>query len=302
MVLLFRTKPSLGSPVRLQARSRRLTVALGFVRFWRTCGALAAFAATFYLHKSQRSNAPLRQLSRRSRGQMHAYTEQAELTIIFVYGIISCELLRLRVEILMSADKQNKIYIVLSNNHTSVGRIVCLRQKLQFGRKDIGARYSHASLSLDATLQNMLSFARKRIHNPFVAGLVQESITSGLFALKPTQSRIAVICLDVSSEQYDKLAARMNEYWNKRSEYKYNTHVLIRILLHGRDKKRYEDKKSFFCSQWVEDILRECGIDIFADEELYTVSPADFYHKLSDYIIYEGLTKEYSGDARTENT
>ena len=202
----------------------------------------------------------------------------------------------------MKENTTKKIYIVLSNNHTSVGRIVCLRQKLQFGMKDIGARYSHASLSLDATLQNMLSFARKRIHNPFVAGLVQESITSGLFALKPAQSRIAVICLDVSSEQYNKLAVRMSEYWNKRSDYKYNTHVLIRILLHGRDKKRYENKKSFFCSQWVEDILRECGIDIFADEELYTVSPADFYHKLSDYIVYEGLTKEYSGDARTENT
>lgn len=202
----------------------------------------------------------------------------------------------------MSANNQNKIYIVLSNNNTAVGRIVCLRQKLQFGRKDRGARYSHASLSLDAKLQNMLSFARKKIHNPFVAGLVQESIKSGLFALRPKQSRIAVICLDVLNEQYNKLEAQMNEYWSKRSEYKYNTRVLIRILLHGRDKERYEDKKAFFCSQWVEDILRKCGIDIFADEELYTVSPADFYHKLSDHIVYEGLTKEYSGDARTQNT
>ena len=34
----------------------------GFLRSWRTCGAHAVFAPTFYLHKSQRSNAPLRLL------------------------------------------------------------------------------------------------------------------------------------------------------------------------------------------------------------------------------------------------
>ena len=183
-----------------------------------------------------------------------------------------------------------------------VGRIVCLRQKLQFGWGDSGAKYSHASLALDEKLHDMLSFARKKVNNPFVAGLVKENITSGLFALKPKQSRITVICLTVSGEKYSKLKTRMNEYWSKKDEYKYNTRVLIRILLRGRDKKRSENEKEFFCSQWVEDILRECGIDIFADEELYTISPADFYHKLSDRVIYEGLTKEYSSHAWTENT
>ena len=198
-------------------------------------------------------------------------------------------------------NNKEEIYIVLSNNHTVVGRIVCLRQKLQFGWNDRGAKYSHASLTLDGKLHDMLSFARKKVSNPFVAGLVKENITSGLFALKPKQSRITVICLTVSREKYSKLKARMNEYWSKKDEYKYNTRVLIRILLRGRDKRRSENKKEFFCSQWVEYILRECGIDIFADEELYTVSPADFYHKLSDQIIYEGVTKEYSSHARSEN-
>ena len=194
-----------------------------------------------------------------------------------------------------------KIYIVLSNNHTAVGKLICMRQKLQFGWSDRGAKYSHASLSLNRNLHDMLSFARKKVNNPFVAGLVKENITSGLFALKTKQSIIAVICLAVPNKKYDKLVARMNEYWSKKGEYKYNTRALIRILLRGRDKERFESKKAFFCSQWVEGILHECGIDIFANEELYTISPADLYHKLADYIIYEGLTKEYSGYARAEN-
>ena len=199
----------------------------------------------------------------------------------------------------MNVDKQRKIYIVLSHNYTFFGNIVCLRQLLHFGFNDTGSKYSHVSLSLDSELHRMLSFARKKIHNPLIAGLVMEDISSGVFSLKPEKNYIAVICLKVTEDQYNKLFLRMKEYWNKKDNYKYDIVSLFRILFHGRDNRRCENKNAFCCSIWVEDILRECGIDLF--KNLYTVTPVDFYHKLQPYIIYEGLTKEYSNHARAGN-
>lgn len=196
----------------------------------------------------------------------------------------------------------HKIYIVLSHNHTFFGNLVCFKEKLNFGRDDLGAKYSHASLSLDKDLHHMLSFARKKVHNPFIAGLVMEDISSGVFALKPNRNYMAVICLDVSEQSYNKLSLRMNEYWNRKDYYKYDAHTLFRGIFRGRDRKQNDNKNAFCCSIWVENILRECDIDIFKDETLYLISPADLYHKLKDFIIYEGLTKEYLRNARTKNT
>ena len=191
------------------------------------------------------------------------------------------------------------IYIVLSNNYTLVGRIVCLREKLHFGRHDAGTAYSHASLSLDSGLHNMLSFARKTIHNPFNAGLVEEDISAGMFTLKPEKSHIAVIKLPVTEQRHNDIEKLMSHYWNNREIYKYNSKGLIRILLHGRDTSDMSSKNAFFCSEWVDYLLKRCGIDLFRDENLYTVSPSDFYNKLKNNIIYEGLTKEYSSNAGT---
>ena len=147
----------------------------------------------------------------------------------------------------------------------------------------------------------MLSFARKTIHNPFNAGLVKEDISAGMFALKPEKSRIAVIKLSVTEKQYTVIEKLMSHFWNNRDTYKYNSKGLIRILLHGRDRSDMSSKNSFFCSEWVDYLLKQCGIDLFKDENLYTVSPSDFYNKLKEDIIYEGLTKEYSRNAGTEN-
>ena len=54
-VLLCRPKPSLGSPVRLQARSRRLTVALGFGRGGAPAVRLRRSRRLFLFHKNRSS-------------------------------------------------------------------------------------------------------------------------------------------------------------------------------------------------------------------------------------------------------
>lgn len=195
----------------------------------------------------------------------------------------------------------NKIYIVLSNNYTLIGRIICVRQKLHFGFHNPATRYSHVSLSTDKELHNMLSFARKKMRNPFIAGLVKEDISTELFALKPNTNRITVMCIEVSEKQYNNIVSTMNNYWKRREEYKYNATGLIRIVFRGRMKKPDKRSNYFYCSQWVNKILKDCGIDIFRDKKYYTITPSDFYIALKQNIIYEGLTKGYI-NARTNDT
>lgn len=221
------------------------------------------------------------------------------------YNVVICFLEVVKVRInsdKVSEIEKYKIYIVLSNNHTVVGNIVSIREKIQFGLHDRGAVYSHASISLDRELHNMMSFARKKIKNPFVAGLIKEDISSGLFISKPQKNKIAVICINVSEEIFNSIQNQMNRYWERRDEYKYDINALIRVLLRGREKTKYKNENRFFCSQWVNALLKECGLNLFKNNRYYTISPSDFYHELKDKIIYEGLTKEYFNYAGSGNT
>lgn len=114
------------------------------------------------------------------------------------------------------------IYIVLSYNDTFVGKMIEKRAMLKFWNRYAGDRYTHASLSLDASLSGMMSFARKKVHNPLIAGMIKEDIRSGVFARSGTKSGMAVIKLDVSEKQYKQMSELMDEFWERRDELKYD--------------------------------------------------------------------------------
>ena len=183
-----------------------------------------------------------------------------------------------------------KIEIVASYTDTIPGKIIKLRAGMKFWNRYEGDQYSHISLSRDRKLDNMMSFARKEIRNPFNSGLVKENIRSGMFALKPDVSRIAVMELSISENQYNKLSSLMDQYWEKREQYDFNYAGLISMLIYG---KGVQIPNSFFCSQWVARILTESGINIFDGKDVKDIRPFDFYGLLQDQIIYEGLAKDY---------
>lgn len=188
-------------------------------------------------------------------------------------------------------DKQ--IYIVASYNHTFIGSVIRGRAKLKFWNRYQGDCYSHISLSLDSSLENMMSFARKKLRNPFVSGLIRENIRSGIFALKPLHNRIAVMRIGISNSQYDELKKVMDGYWKRRKKLKYNFPGLASMLLFGRG---IAVKDAYFCSQWVDEVLKRCGIDLFEGKPSCYIRPFDFYCRLEEFIVYEGLTAEYGGD------
>ncbi len=61
-------------------------------------------------------------------------------------------------------DKQRKIYIVLTQTKTYPARAI---------RLYTNEPYAHASIALDENLDEMYSFARKGLYNPFNAGFIR---------------------------------------------------------------------------------------------------------------------------------
>lgn len=86
--------------------------------------------------------------------------------------------------------KLKNIYIVTSFTNTFPGKIIVGRARMKFWNRYEGDCYSHVSISMDCHLNNMLSFARKKLNNPFKAGLVKEDIRKGMFTLNPSLSRM----------------------------------------------------------------------------------------------------------------
>lgn len=180
------------------------------------------------------------------------------------------------------------VYVVTSFTNTVPGKLIVFRASMKFWNRYPGDIYSHASLSLDKTLSNMYSFARKEINQPLNAGLVKENINEGLFLQE--NSRIAVMELEISKEKYNEIMERINFYWQKKDTLDYNFLGLFKMLLLA---KGTTTENHYFCSQWVSTVLSDCGIKLFEDKENYDIKPFDFYNKLKENIIYEGKTCEY---------
>ena len=81
--------------------------------------------------------------------------------------------------------KKKSIYVVLTMTGTLPARII---------KFYTGEPYSHASIAFDEDLQEMYSFARRTVHNPFNAGFVREYIDSGIFGIyKEITTSLALI-------------------------------------------------------------------------------------------------------------
>lgn len=182
------------------------------------------------------------------------------------------------------------IYIVNSYTDTVPGKLIKFRAKLKFWNRYAGDIYSHVSLSRDSKLNNMISFARKEINNPFIGGIVKEDIRTKIFALNKEKSIISVMELPVSAEQYEKIDEIIEYYWSRRDELKFNFAGLASMLFCGRG---VTSKDRFFCSQWVATVLKEAGLDLFNGKEPHNIRPFDFYGLLKENIIYEGLATDY---------
>lgn len=184
---------------------------------------------------------------------------------------------------------KHTMYIVLSFTNTLPGRLIITRAALRFWDRYEGDSYSHVSLAFSAALDDMYSFSRKGLHNPLNAGFVHENIREGLYGFRKKVSRICVIRVPVSSEQWFRLVCGVKACREHAEQLRYNFLGLFSQLFWGRGLAR---KNHYFCSQWLAEQLNSAGIPLF-DKKPVDVRPFDYYAALKKRIVFEGTVEEY---------
>lgn len=136
-------------------------------------------------------------------------------------------------------------------------------------------------------MNQLYSFARKHVHNPFDCGFIDEDIETGIFGLDKNVY-CSVYEVPVTEEQYEIIKQEIGRFIKNRESYKYNYTGLVGIMF----GKNVVDGKHFFCSQFVSHIFYKSGIRLFTKEN-GLIRPYDFHIRLKDKRIYKGKLSEY---------
>ena len=169
-----------------------------------------------------------------------------------------------------------KIYIVLTHTGTPLANFI------RFYTKD---EFSHVSIALDKELQEMYSFGRLNPYNAFIGGFVHEYIDKGTF--KRFKKTYAKVCsLNIKDEQYELLQKKIEEFHEKKNEYKFNVIGMFAVGLH----KKIKFKNSFYCAEFVKHIMDESKIENNLPE---IVKPENFKNLKGLEEKYIGKLKEY---------
>ena len=176
-----------------------------------------------------------------------------------------------------NCNDKKYVYIVLTQTGTILSKILKMLT---------GAKYNHASISLEEDLSCMYSFGRKFPRNPFVGGFVQESPTNGTFK-RFTNTEALIFKIEVSTEQYDGVKQYLTEMYKRKCEYHYN----YRGLFLAAWGKIFCRERYFYCSEFVKDILMR--FEIVKDTALpYITKPIDLL-SIGEEKIYSGKLRDY---------
>ena len=173
---------------------------------------------------------------------------------------------------------EQHVYIVISQTGTLLSRLLKLVTK---------AEYNHASISLVPDLNTMYSFGRKNAYNPFLAGFVTESTRFGTFK-RFSETRIVVLDIAVTEEQYQAIQRRISTMLTLKKHYHYN---YLGLWLAGL-RICYRRKRTFYCSEFVKDILAKQ--DITGVRQLHSiVQPIHFLSLPTARPVYTGLLRDF---------
>lgn len=171
------------------------------------------------------------------------------------------------------------IYIMLSHSGSMFSRAI---------KKCSKDPYTHVSIALDEHLYELYSFGRIKPYNPIIGGFVKEDIVNGTYRRFP-ETKCAIYSLDISDEQYRRLKKELNKFKRASKQYKYN---LIGVVSAAFNKPIHR-QHSYFCSQFVSEILQNSGIRLI-DKDPGLTSPMDFSRCNELLCIYEGELKTIS--------
>ena len=172
------------------------------------------------------------------------------------------------------------IYIVLSWTNTTFGKII---------RFVKNSKYTHAGMSLDSNLDKIVTFKYDSISNGFEI----ENLKGYINVYRDCQ--IEVLCLFVDKKTKKKLEESIDFYEKAKDITKYGFKNLFNILL--SKKKEYTPyDNEMVCSQFVDQILKLCDIDITGKANNLVI-PQDYVTIASAnpkiYKVFEGYGKDY---------
>lgn len=176
----------------------------------------------------------------------------------------------------MVADQS--VYILLTNTGTLFTRVIQTYTK---------APYNHASISFNRELSELYSFGRKNPSNPLNGGFVREDIKTGTYSKYPNTTCV-IYELQVSEREIEKMKRVLQVFIQKRQKYLYNILGVVGIAL----KEPVEFSNSYFCSQFVAEILERSGIKLW-NKLPALVTPDDFRQSDRLHLIYEGKLSQY---------
>ncbi len=175
-------------------------------------------------------------------------------------------------------EMNRSVYIMLTDTGTLFTKSI---------KKYTKAPYNHASIAFDSNLQELYSFGRKKPSNPINGGFVREDVFKGTYSKYPNTTCV-IYKLEVSERDVEKMKRVLNVFKRNQSKFLYNLLGLVGVSLN----EPVEFSNSYFCSQFVAEILHRSGIRLW-DKLPALVTPDDFRDHPRFEQVYEGKLFDY---------
>lgn len=174
-------------------------------------------------------------------------------------------------------NEEKYVYIIVSQTGTILSRMLKLLTH---------AKYNHASIAFDPALKTMYSFGRIYAYNPFLAGLVRESLQHGTFHRFQNTDAL-ILTLAVDPKTHADMLADVRAMYRDKKNYHYN-YLGLCYAFFGI-KKQYA--RTFYCSEFVEHMLKKYKLATFKRGAI--VKPIDFCAIRGGRVIYRGRLQDF---------
>ena len=172
-----------------------------------------------------------------------------------------------------------KVYLLLSSTGTLPSKVV---------RFLTHREYAHVSIALVPSADRFYSYARRKIHNPLIGGLVEENTRTGVFGLYPN-TNCELLELLVDDTAYKKLETLLAYHLANYDKCKYSFSAIVPMALGIKQKLGLK----MTCSQFVATILENSGA-CKLPRHPSLMYPCDFLKLSNAKIIYKGNLKNLS--------
>lgn len=168
------------------------------------------------------------------------------------------------------------VYVTLFSNNGDFSKLI---------KRATGSEYSHATISLDPSLNNMYSFtdipfakSKNLITQP--AGFVRESIYGPMYK---HNLYFTVLITFVDKKGFNEIQKKIDFFVKNHDKYRYNDLGLIKYFFNVRTKKTPDENKKakWFCSEFVAYMLKAGGMPGI---DTVMEAPQDLYENNKIYV------------------